>query len=383
MSSLSSLIRERRLLHDFATALEDQKVLYTKETARLAEKEQKLCEKDTDLQKELMEFTKKLESDDLARKKNEKKANEILVSLESYDIKISHEKSLLKKLQKEKDGLVSEYQTVEMYEKFMATTLEKSEFKSAEDLLLRYGTLKDTESDLLKKQTEVYEEYERVKEQAFTLEKDKQTEIMGLLNEQAQLESTLEVTLKKRAQLTESIDRANAQETDQVKDLGNLVRSIDNILEKVKTSRKGLQHASILGKDELEHEETASTIVHSETTDIVNDENAYYEASTQEALKRLRVLESYMRDLTDIAEACRKEKRAASSVSRNNNPASSEKRHSLQGSTYTLPEPEFVRPHESSTNKSSRDSSNTGTRLTGAFLSSGTVNTKTISPRKN
>lgn len=125
--------------------------------------------------------------------------------------------------------------------------------------------------------------------------KDRAMEILAFTNRTAALQAELEEVEKQAMQLEGLAEATRMEESQQSLHLGQIIMSVDNLFQRCNVKRPAIQHANEL-------DEKDATVLAIQNADS-------YVPKVRYAIKQLDVIKAYMKDLRDIADTIKKERK--------------------------------------------------------------------------
>ncbi|GMH87965.1 hypothetical protein TrVE_jg12027 [Triparma verrucosa] len=246
VSPATRLLEKRRQMFEVQEALDAQKEEFARREDAFRRREEALRKKDLELQESLIKFNKFLQENESKRNRaikraaDEKKQREIKETEITKLTRQYHEKMLEEKTLKE------QVLKNEKYQKFLMDVVEfvqgtSEDFPEVQDLLNRYNTLRVANEDLNKRQTNHDVENEEKRQQFAQFTKERANEVLNRNNEIATLQKNLEGHAMATLQAQYNVDSSISNMSDKVLQLGQMLASIENLLERFETQAKHMK----------------------------------------------------------------------------------------------------------------------------------------------
>jgi len=283
VSPATRLLEKRRQMYEVQDALEAQKAKGIKEEEAFKKKEDALRNKDLQLQQQLIKFNKFLQDNEAKRRRAETRAAEEMAQIKQKEEEIAQ---LTKQLEESKQQCAQLEQEVTVnvkYEEFLEKVKDSSDdYSEIQDLVTRYETLESAHQDLIDAQTQFEERNEALRTEFQNYKKQKAMEILAFTNRTASLQSEVEEVEKTRQHYEYLSEEAQQEQSEQSLYLGQILMSVENLFLRCTTKRPAIQHGN-----DLQHEKSSLT-------------------GAQQAIRELKVISAYVRDIRDIAETIKK-----------------------------------------------------------------------------
>lgn len=186
-SAATKLLTKRRELYDAYERFEKEKVQFTDKEQRHLEEEQRIRDEDADTQKDLINYSKFLQSNQNEKQKckrrynEEKKSNHAKTEeLKKLDAELMVQKELAEKISRKANML-------RKYDEYLTSVINanQDQFQNLNELLMRHRTLQQSNEKLEHDRHRIERETEEVKSRMNTFEKEKANQILLLSNELA------------------------------------------------------------------------------------------------------------------------------------------------------------------------------------------------------
>lgn len=304
MNSTSKVLAKRRDLYETHDALDQRKRQYAKDDIELQTLESSLTTDDNVLQQELIKFTKLLEENESTRKRAEASCgDELMIRNElSADLEIMRDK--LEGYESRETALLHDIEEYSIYDEYLKDVLNRhDEFLAVDDIIDRFKTLVRVRSELQAKSKDTESRNTAIRNDLDQYLKDAAIASVTLSNDATTLSYERETLLKHLQSLQEQSDAIAHQSTLDTLTVGQVQRSVENILTLLISSRGTIQHMTIPS--------LTSAAIH----------------------RKLEALGCHLRDLCDVADAWQKEKKEKLVFP-----------GPLQNQAENQPVPEFFRP---------------------------------------
>jgi len=211
----------------------------------------------------LIKFNKFLQENESKRNRAVKRAGDERRQREVKEVEIARlKRQYQEKMEEELQMKAYVAQNIK-YQQYLTDVVEhvqgSEDFPEVQDLLNRYKTLRDANNDLTKRQVQHDIENENKRQQFSQFTKERANEVLNQNNAIATLQKNLESCTIKTLEMQSDVDTGIRNMSDKVLQLGQMLASIDNLLErfethasKVKRKKDGSKKASTA--EELERE---------------------------------------------------------------------------------------------------------------------------------
>jgi chromosome segregation ATPase len=254
------LLEKRRQMFEVQEALNAQNEEFSRREDAFRRREEGLRRKDLELQESLIKFNKFLQENESKRNRALKRASDERKQRESKDIEIKRYELQLNDKILEENLLKTEVEKNLKYQEYLENVVHylSKDFPEISDVLNRYKTLKDVNIDLNQKQREDDSETEKAQREFLSFRKENENVILNYGNEVAELQIRLEICKNRTMRLQNEIDLSNYEISEKTLELGQIISSVSNILERCEHSFR-LRH----NKPSIQSAE--------KTNDFVND----------------------------------------------------------------------------------------------------------------
>lgn len=302
VSPATRLLEKRRQMYEVQDALENQKVRFNKDEEQFRKKEEALRQKDLQLQAQLIRFNKFLQDNEAKRRRAEQRAIDEVRAIQEREEEIKKlEKDLAEAKQMCQD-LEEEVAKNMKYEEFLDSVKETDDnYSEILDLVTRFETLESANKDLMLRQTEYEKQIEELRNEYQAYRKEQENEMLALNNAHAAKRSELEEKQKRRADLEQDLDAATRDTSEHNLTFGQILMSVENLYIRC-TAKRGSKTLVALVDDDYS----------SQTKDGEEDQEAEdsFRRKKEEAIKRLKIIELYLKDFKEITDTLKKEKKS-------------------------------------------------------------------------
>jgi hypothetical protein len=247
VSPATRLLEKRRQMFEVQEALDAQKEEFARREDAFRRREEALRKKDLELQESLIKFNKFLQENESKRNRAIKRASDEKRQRELKELEILKLHSQASsKMGAEKDFKALVSKNVK-YQSFLTEVIEfvqstSSDFPEVQDLLNRHQTLADANSDLTAKQLDHDLEYENERLKFTTFSKETANDVLQLNNQIATLQKNLELESVGTLRMQNNVDSSIRSMSDKVLQLGQMLASIENLLERFEGTTKTRKH---------------------------------------------------------------------------------------------------------------------------------------------
>eukprot|EP00743_Colponemidia_sp_Colp-15_P001978 GILK01002151.1.p1 GENE.GILK01002151.1~~GILK01002151.1.p1 ORF type:complete len:392 (+),score=107.62 GILK01002151.1:77-1177(+) len=291
VSPATRLLEKRRQMYEVQDALDAQKEEFQRREENFRRKEETLRQRDLTLQEQLIKFNKFLQDNESKRNRAEKRFAEEFRQKKAREAEIVELDKRLKKLRDDNDELEREVQRNMRYEEFLERVKDANEeYQEINDLVNRYETLENANSDLRKNQIRFEEETEQLRAEFQQYTKDRTNEILAFNNDIASLQKKLELSEGERIKLQTLADNTIKNATNKTLNLGQILMAVENLYVRCISQRPNMRHT------ELKQEQSSSN--NNNSADSVDD----FKKKKQESIQKLSVVSSYLNDFRSIVE---------------------------------------------------------------------------------
>lgn len=238
VSAATRLLEKRRQMFEVQEALNSQKEEFTRREDAFRRREEALRRKDLELQESLIKFNKFLQENETKKNRALKRAADERRQRELKEIDIKKLEQKLFEIANEEQALKAELEKNLKYQEYLesvASTHSKF-FPELSDILKRYHVLQNCNVDLVEKSKTGEQLTEQTLRDFIQYRKEKENAILTDSN----AISTLQVSFEHQQTSTGSLQSALDYETkgamDKSVNLGQVLTSVANILERADTS---------------------------------------------------------------------------------------------------------------------------------------------------
>ena len=288
------LLEKRRQMFEVQEALDAQKEEFARREEAFRRREEGLRKKDLELQESLIKFNKFLQENESKKCRAEKRAAEEAKQRKVKQAEIEKLKEQLDSMTGSCSKLKEKVEKNIMYQKYLEQVQDivPEDYSEISDLLNRYKTLQDANTDLTTRQRTHEELNEKKRSEYVNYTKEQTTDILNFNNEIASLQKALETAESAAIRVQNEVDAEIRSTSDRTLELGQILMAVENLLQRC-TSKK---HGSI-----LKHKETT-------TEDSQGQGRAQSDElrrKARQAMSDLEVIAAYLVDFTDIANGMR------------------------------------------------------------------------------
>lgn len=269
-------------------ALEAQKEEFARREDAFRRREEALRRKDLELQESLIKFNKFLQENESKRTRAVKRAaDEKKQKLQKEEDLKELEKALEAKRAAEA-RLTAELARHKRYAGYLQGVADAlpEDYPEVADLLNRHGTLRAAHRDLARAQQRREQENEEKQVHFVNLRKEKENEMLNLNNKIAELQKDLEMSQEACLQKQNDIDLKITSASEGTKILGQVLNTVENLLERCVDGKANKKHA---------HEA-------SKKAEKGADSEIDLDLEGEKAMHRLEEIAMYMMDYQDICE---------------------------------------------------------------------------------
>ena len=238
VSPATRLLEKRRQMFEVQEALSSQKEEFGRREDAFRRWEEGLRRKDLELQESLIKFNKFLQENEAKRNRAKKRASEEQRQREQKEIEILELEEKLGKAQKEEAELKELVEKNLKYQDFMENVVQSMTkfFPEVKDILNRYNTLMSTNADLSDQAQRQEGFVEDNRKSLGTLVKENENEILNKNNAIAEKQVVAEQVGQSTNALQAEIDHDILEVSKKGKDVGQVLSSVQNILERCEHS---------------------------------------------------------------------------------------------------------------------------------------------------
>ena len=234
VSPATRLLEKRRQMFEVQEAVNSQKEEFSRREDAFRRREDGLRRKDLELQESLIKFNKFLQENESKRNRALKRTAEERKQRESKEGEIKKLEAQLKTKLKEEMELKGEVAVNLKYQDFLESVCQSMSkyFPEISDILNRHKTLRDANTYLLEKQQADEGANDNTLREYRTFRKDKENQLLNENNEIADLQVRVEQGETRTTKLQAEIDMHTHEASDKALQLGQILSSVTNILER-------------------------------------------------------------------------------------------------------------------------------------------------------
>ncbi len=238
VSPATRLLEKRRQMFEVQEALSSQKEEFGRREDAFRRWEEGLRRKDLELQESLIKFNKFLQENEAKRNRAKKRASDEQRQREQKEIEILELEEKLRTAQKEEAQLKELVEKNLKYQDFMENVVQSMTkfFPEVKDILNRYNTLMSTNADLSDQAQSQEGFVEDNRKSLVTLVKENENEILNKNNAIAEKQVVAEQVGQSTNTLQAEIDHDILEVSKKGKDVGQVLSSVQNILERCEHS---------------------------------------------------------------------------------------------------------------------------------------------------
>jgi DNA repair exonuclease SbcCD ATPase subunit len=301
VSPATRLLEKRRQMYEVQDALENQKVRFNKDEEQFRKKEEALRQKDLQLQAQLIKFNKFLQDNEAKRRRAEQRAIDEVRAIQEREEEIKKLEKDLAEAKQTCQDLDEEVAKNRKYEEFLESVKETDDnYSEIQDLVTRFETLQSANEDLMQRQKDYERQIEALRNEYQAYRKEQENEMLALNNAHAAKRSELEEKQKRRADLEQELDAATQDTSEHNLRFGQILMSVENLYIRC-TAKRGSKTLVALVEDDTSQGKEGEE-------DEAGQEDGY-RRKKEEAIKRLKIIELYLKDFKEITETLRKEKK--------------------------------------------------------------------------
>ena len=241
VSPATRLLEKRRQMFEVQDELDRQKEEFARREEAFAAREAELRKKDVELQANLLKFNKFLQENEAKRTRAVKRAAEELSQRRKREEEVAKLEELLATRISEEAAMRHQLALNEKYRRFLTAVVEHgdsaSEYSDISDVLNRYKTLKTANRDLSDNLRGVQDAGDRSRADLAVFKKEQGNAVLGMNNSIARLQRGLDAATLKAKQLEADKDAKLTAGSARTRELGQVLRSIENLMGRVVTSR--------------------------------------------------------------------------------------------------------------------------------------------------
>ena len=238
VSPATRLLEKRRQMFEVQEALNSQKEEFARREDAFRRREDGLRRKDLELQESLIKFNKFLQENESKRNRALKRASEEKKQRELKEKEIEKLEAQLKSKLKEESMMKEEVEKNLKYQDYLENVVQTMSkfFPEISDILNRYKTLRDANSYLIEKHHADEGSNDKLQKEFISFKKFKENQILNESNEIAEMQLKLEKGVTKTMRAQQDIDKLTLEASEKSLELGQIVSSVANILERCEES---------------------------------------------------------------------------------------------------------------------------------------------------
>ena len=238
VSPATRLLEKRRQMFEVQEALNSQKEEFGRREDAFRRWEESLRRKDLELQESLIKFNKFLQENESKRNRALKRAAEERKQREQKEAEIRKLDAQLKQKISEEGLLKQDLSKSIRYQEFMESVVQNMSkfFPEVKDILNRFKTLSECNVDLSKKAQLADDEAEDSRREFAVFKKERANDILNRNNSIAEKQVLLEQKGNSTMLLQGEIDREILNESKKTMNVGQVLTSVENILERCEHS---------------------------------------------------------------------------------------------------------------------------------------------------
>ena len=238
VSPATRLLEKRRQMFEVQEALNAQKEEFSRREDAFRRREDGLRRKDLELQESLIKFNKFLQENESKRNRAMKRSAEERKQRELKEKEIERLKAQYTSVKREESLLKERVEKLLKYQDYLeGVVLAMSKFfLEIQDISNRYNTLKENNADLIKKHKLEEAQTDLIQRDYLNLKKSSENKILNSTNAIAELQLKLEQTRAWTMREQEDIDQVALEASEKGLELGQIIASVSNILERCEES---------------------------------------------------------------------------------------------------------------------------------------------------
>jgi len=291
VSPATRLLEKRRQMFEVQEALDAQKEEFARREEAFRRREEGLRKKDLELQESLIKFNKFLQENESKRTRAEKRASEEAKQGKQKEEEIFRLKGMLQEMNDQSRKLQTTVEKNMKYQKYLEVVQEAvpEDYPEISDLLNRYKTLQDANTDLTLRQRRHEELNEQKRAQFSNYTKERTNEILNFNNEIAFLQKELETAESTAIRLQNEVETSMRSMSDKTLELGQVLMAVENLLQRCTSKR----HGAILKHTETKKDDQQNQMKVAVKTDETTRKG-------RQAMVDLEVISAYMVDFAQI-----------------------------------------------------------------------------------
>ena len=227
MSPATRLLEKHQEMVDVQNALEAEIEEFARVEERIKLREEELKRRDLELQESLVKFNKFLQENDSKRTRAEKKALAEIRLREQKEEEIEKIKEQMEDLKRQKVHFAEVLAKDMRYQDYLDRVLEVAEeYPETNDVLMRYYTLRATNSDLVERARHCAQENEDLRQQLQKYTEEKTNEILGYNILTSTLQKQLEEAEMRALHVQSTIEKRLTEAADKKRETGQIVRCV-------------------------------------------------------------------------------------------------------------------------------------------------------------
>lgn len=238
VSPATRLLEKRRQMFEVQEALNSQKEEFSRREDAFRRREDGLRRKDLELQDSLIKFNKFLQENESKRNRALKRATEERKQRELKEQEIEKLEAQLRSKLKEETILKDELEKNLKYQDYLDNVVQTMSkyFPEIPDILNRYKTLRDANSYLIDKHHHDEGSFDNTQNDYGGYKKSKENQVLNDGNAIAEKQVQLEQGKSKANRVQEDVDKQNMDASHKGLELGQVLASVSNILERADQS---------------------------------------------------------------------------------------------------------------------------------------------------
>lgn len=238
VSPATRLLEKRRQMFEVQEALNSQKEEYARREDAFRRREESLRRKDLELQESLIKFHKFLQETESKRKRALARTTDEKKQREQKEKEIEEKEHELRETMRKEAILKEQVEKNLKYQDFLENVVQTISkfFPEINDVLVRHVTLSTANVDFLGKKNQDEAAFDAKQREYVNFRKAKENELLNKSNEIAELQQSLEKYKSRALGLQEEVDHLTQETSKKTKELGQIVASVENLLERCEES---------------------------------------------------------------------------------------------------------------------------------------------------
>lgn len=238
VSPATRLLEKRRQMFEVQEALNSQKEEFSRREDAFRRREDGLRRKDLELQDSLIKFNKFLQENESKRNRALKRATEERKQRELKEQEIERLEAQLRSKLKEETILKEELEKNLKYQDYLDNVVQTMSkfFPEIPDILNRFKTLRDANSYLIEKHSHDEAAFDNTQKDFGGYKKSKENQVLNDGNTIAERQVLLEQGESRANRVQEDVDKQNMDASQKGLELGQILASVSNILERADQS---------------------------------------------------------------------------------------------------------------------------------------------------